>query len=359
MQNYFAVFYTEYLYYIPQFLPVARELKQRDLPFLFVVFDNHKRDVFNQNKYLIKVCENEKIPYQIGTSGLESSSVEYLVCGNHLPETNIPYKRSVLVDHGIGTKAGSFTEGNCKFDIRFAEGELRLKKLQTMFPNHTDKFVNVGFSKLDDVFRYTAEKRNEMIKNLHLDPKKKTILYAPTFYPSSIEKMSKKFPEHFSEYNIIIKPHYFSFIRKKYAKQRVKFEIWKKYSNVHFATFEDYNLAPFYAISDLLITDESSALFEFAALNKPVICNRFVHLRWSYKLFGSYKLKKRMESFLLKYRDIGENVYSYNDLKPTVVAEFNEPNRFQQKREEYTKNLVGLTDGKVSERIVNAMLNCI
>jgi hypothetical protein len=355
MRKYFSVFYTEYLYYIPQFLPVAREMKKRGVSFLFVVFDNHKRDIFNQHNFLIKVCEEENLPYQIGEEGLESAEIEYLICGNHLPETSLPYKKSVLIDHGIGTKEGSFTAGNCKFDIRFAEGELRLNKLQSLFPEHQEKFVNVGFSKLDDVFRYTSSDRNRMLTNMKLDPKKKTILYAPTFYPSSIEKMSKKFPEDFSEYNLIIKPHYFSFIRKKYAAQRKRFDIWKKYSNVYFATFEDYNLAPFYAISDLLITDESSALFEFAALNKPVICNRFLHLRLSYRLFGQYKLNKRLEQFLLKYRDVGENVFSYSDLKKCVEMELEDPIKNQEKRIQYTKELVGTTDGKVSERMLDCM----
>ena len=51
----------------------------------------------------------------------------------------------------------------------------------------------------------------------------------------------------------------------------------------------------------LLISDESSVIFEFAALDKPVICNRFIHLRLSYRLFGRYKFNKRMESAMNRF----------------------------------------------------------
>ena len=68
-----------------------------------------------------------------------------------------------------------------------------------MYPN--DVFVNVGFCKLDPIIN--EEEDGLCYENLRLDETKKTILYAPTFYPSSIEKFSKNFPSDFKNYNII------------------------------------------------------------------------------------------------------------------------------------------------------------
>lgn len=352
----FAIFYTEHLYYIPQFLPVARELKRRNHPFLFVILESSKRDIFNQNDSITKVCEKENIPFQVGIEGLENKKVEYLICGgDNYPETSLPHNQKVLIVHGIGTKVSAFTEDKNRFDIRFIEGDFRLRRLKELYPDANVVWENVGFSKLDDVFRYTDKMKTELLHKMELDSNKPTLLYAPTFYPSSIENMSDKFPEQFKDYNIIIKPHYYSYLRKKYKTQRKKFKKWEAYNNVYFATFEDYNIAPFYAISDLLISDESSVVFEFAALNKPVICNRFIHLRLSYRIFGRYKFNKRMESAMNQFRDIGENVWKYKQLKEVVHNELKYPENKNSKRIEYTKEIIGPVDGKVSERMVNVM----
>ncbi|MFA8433514.1 MAG: CDP-glycerol glycerophosphotransferase family protein [Marinifilaceae bacterium] len=355
-KNYFAVFYTEYLYYLPQYLPIAKELKRRNIPFLFVVLEGCKRDIFAQKSSIRRVCEEEGLPYQLGEEGLEDASVEYLICGgNHYPETTISYRQSVLVVHGVGTKAGYFTEEKNQYNIRFVEGDYRFRTLKSMYPTSNVVLENVGFSKLDGVFEYNSSKQKELIANYGLDPQKRTLLYAPTFYPSSLENMSKKFPDEFSEYNIIVKPHFFTFLRKKYRAQRHLLEVWKTYPNVYVAGFEDFSLVPFLAVADLMISDESSAIFEFAALNKPVICNRFIKLRWSYRLFGKRKLKKRMDSAMDRFRDVGENVWKYRHLKAIVEQELSNPKTHEEKRKEYTREIIGPVDGKVSVRMVDIL----
>ena len=77
-----------------------------------------------------------------------------------------------------------------------------------------NNFVDVGFCKLDPIINGDICGFN--LESLNLDSDKKTILYAPTFYPSSLEKFPKNFPEDFQEFNIIIKPHYFSLSKEKY-----------------------------------------------------------------------------------------------------------------------------------------------
>ncbi|MBN2598685.1 MAG: CDP-glycerol glycerophosphotransferase family protein [Marinifilaceae bacterium] len=355
--EYFVVFYTEHLYYIPQYLPVARELEKRGLSYLFVIKESGKRDIFDQNQIIRNVCEKEALPFQIGEDGLDNANVEYLICGgDQYPETKIPHRQNALIIHGIGTKVSAFTEEKNRYNIRFVEGDFRLRRLNELFPNEKVIWENVGFSKLDDVFRYTEEDKTELLSKMGLDPKKQTLLYAPTFYPSSIEKMSEKFPADFEEFNIIIKPHYFSYLRKRYKAQREKFEKWLKYNNVYFAGFEDYNIAPFFAVADLLISDESSVVFEFAALDKPVICNRFIHLRLSYRLFGRYKFNKRMENAMNRFRDIGENVWSYKKLRTAVEEGLKNPEVNNEKRKEYTKEIIGPVDGKVSVRMVDLLV---
>ena len=353
--NYFAVFRVDYLYYIPQFLPVAKEMQERGLNFLFILPEKHKRDIIPVLDLAIKTCEEYNFKYRVGEDKNSYTTANYLISGsNTFPETSIAYDKSVLIVHGVGTKSGYFTEEQNKYDIRFIEGEFRYNRIKELYPEYNGILENVGFSKLDEVFNLTNKEKDLLIKKLGLDCNKKTILYAPTFYPSSIEKMSKKFPQEFSEYNIIIKPHYFSYLRSRYKKQRKRLEHWAEAKNVYVAGVNDYNLAPFFAISDIMISDESSAIFEFAALDKPVICNRFINLRWTYKIFKS-KLTKKFDSNMNQFRNIGENVEAYKDLETIVEQELINPKNKQRIRKEYTKQVIGPTDGKVSIRMIDIM----
>jgi len=354
--DFFAVFKVDYLYYIPQFLPVAKEMQERGLNFLFILPEKKKRDIIPTLDLAIETCEKHNIVYQIGEDKNSYTTANYLISGaNSFPETSIAYEKSILIVHGVGTKSGYFTEEQNKYDIRFIEGEFRFNKIKELYPEYNGVLENVGFSKLDDVLNMSQKEKDSLVSELGLDTNKKTILYAPTFFPSSIEKMSKNFPKEFSEYNIIIKPHFFSYLRAKYKAQRKRLEHWAKASNVYVAGIKDYNLAPFFAIADIMISDESSAIFEFAALDKPVICNRFIYLRWTYRLFKS-KLANKMDANMNQFRNIGENVSAYKDLKDTVKKELANPQNKHDIREKYTKQVIGPTDGKVAIRMVDTLM---
>jgi len=184
-------------------------------------------------------------------------------------------------------------------------------------------------------------------------------LYSPTFYPSSIECFPKNFPEQFQQYNILIKPHYFSLSKEKYTKQRDLLQHWANYKNVYLAKVENYSLVPFMANADLLISDASSALFEFAALNKPVIWCDFLKLRWSYRGIFSYRFKKRMDQDYGEYAEIAVHAANYNQLAKFIEQQINQPNLLENIRLQYAEKLAGNLDGLASARIIEYLQNHI
>lgn len=352
MTNYFTVFVTNHLYYLPQFLPVAQEIRERGHSLLFLLLG---LDLPVQNKIAEDFLRDNGFDclfYDKNTPPIRST---YLVSGaNGFPQVNVTYDKSCLIVHGIGTKAGYYTEEQNKYDIRFVEGQHRVDTILQLFPNTKSKLFNVGFAKLDGVFNVEEGAKAQMLKKMNLDETKKTILYAPTFYPSSIDKMPIGFPRDFSEYNLIIKPHFFSFLIKTYRHHLRVFEKWKSSPNVYFAGVEEFNLVPFLSVADLMISDESSAMFEFAALNKPVICNRAVKFRLTYRLF-KWKKKKRMDAQMDPFHAVATSVYKYHDLKPAVDNELNHPSLREKQRMEICEKVVGVVDGNVSKRIVDIL----
>ena len=352
MYDYHSIFVTHHLYYIPQFLPIAKELTGRGKNILFLLL---ALDAPEQNKIAVDFLKSNGLNYKLYNKNDSPLSCLFMINGaNSFPTINISYKYSALVLHGIGTKAGYYIEEQNRYYIRFVEGGFRVDKIKELYPDIKTKLFNVGFAKLDEAFAISPEDKKRLIEKYGLETSKKTILYAPTFYPSSIDNMPEVFPESFTDYNIIIKPHFFSFSKKKYRKHVRKFNIWNEYDNVHVAGVEEFNLVPFMSISDIMISDESSAIFEFAALNKPVIVNRDVRYRLTYRIFKS-KIRKRMDKNMSIFKNVGVQTHSFDELCSMVENELKHPQHMEEQRKKICDQIVGPVDGTVSVRIADIM----
>ncbi len=200
----------------------------------------------------------------------------------------------------------------------------------------------------------TFEEVQKIYKSHGFIKSRKTVLYAPTFFPSSIEKMAKDFPRQFKECNVIVKPHYLTYALKKYAKQREQLAAWAKFDNCFVMDEKEYSLLPFILVSDVMISDESSAMFEFSGLNKPVVSNRYFKLRLSYYLFP-WKLKKRIDKKKDKYRNVLLPANSYNETIEQAKKGLYFKSILKKERETFIKDIFGTVDGKVSERIANLL----
>lgn len=342
-------------YYLPQYLPVMNELLARNEQVHFVIYKS-----MEQQTVLDAVVELYQLPTTWVNNEEEALALylerrpKWIIFGNAFEDADKlkGISRTALMQHGIGPKSCYYTVSESDFDVRFVEGEYRLKRLQQLYPDK--QFVNTGYAKLDPLIQ-GKEPGLDLI-SLGLDSAKKTLLYAPTFYPSSIEVMDKNWPNDFSDYNILLKPHYFSLSKPAYRKQKQLLEHWASFTNVYLATAEQANLLPFMASADLLISDASSALFEFAALDKPVVWCDFYHLRWSYRGIFKFRFNKRMDDDLYRYAGVAVHAKTYKDLKAVVDQQIAEPDSFAPQRTKYTYELAGAVDGLCSQRIVNFLL---
>ncbi|MFC1524142.1 CDP-glycerol glycerophosphotransferase family protein [Thermodesulfobacteriota bacterium] len=352
------LFHVEHVYYLPQFLPVAKELDRRGADCRFTAIDSDSR-----NELLQCIADREGINLEI--VGNNAAAVDlynthrpnWIVFGNIFRERKhlAPLIKTAMLYHGIGIKDCYYDAGLQEMDVRFVEGRYREKELLRRFPDCN--VVRSGFAKLDPL----ADLAHPVctLNDLKLSPERKTLLYAPTFYPSSIEKMARTWPADFPEYNIIIKPHQFSVNLPEYRNQKKLLAQWGHFSNVYLAGENDFSIVPFMACADILISDASSVLFEFAALNKPVIWCDFIKLRWSYRGVLNFRYKKRMDgNILMKYKDIAAHVDRYSDLRTAVDQELKNPARYEKQRRQYSGEIVGDVSGKASVVISDYLLSC-
>lgn len=347
-------FDVPHLYYLPQYLPVQQELLKHNVQVEFL---------FYQAGNPVDVIEKVIQQHQLAAHWVEDEAgsilfykkmqPDWLIIGNRKKELEtLPSSvKTALMQHGIGPKSCYYDVSEQPTTVRFVEGQHRLLRLQQRFPDAT--FVDTGYAKLDPIIN--AKPLGLTLEQLGLDPKKTTLLYSPTFYPSSLGRFSKDFAKHFSDYNLIIKPHYFSLTKPEYENQRQLLKLWAQQPNVYLASVFDYNLLPFMQIADLMISDASSAIFEFAALGKPVVWCNFYKLRWSYRSIFSFRLKQRLDPDIEYFKQLATEVTSYKQLAKAVHEKLLKPDEKPEVKALITE-LAGAIDGRCSERIVATLL---
>ena len=135
------------------------------------------------------------------------------------------------------------------------------------------EMLEIGYPRNDILINDNNQENIDSIKSKFNVPKdKKVILYAPTwrdneFYNSGEYKFATQMDfdamkEALSDdYVLIVKYHYL-----------VKDDVdWKQYDNFVIECDADWDIQELYLISDILITDYSSVMFDYAILRRPMI----------------------------------------------------------------------------------------
>jgi hypothetical protein len=354
-----VVFDVPHAYYLPQYAPVIRELARRGVRAEAMMYAGPDASVkLVAARELGLECEEVRdaahaLERYVGTAP------DWVVFGNDFRglRTLPAGTCSALLFHGSGTgvKRASLSPGLAEFDIRFVSGGGRMQIFRQHFPDV--ELVEVGFAKLDDLRSEEGIARVRLdLAALGLDPSKPTVLYAPTFFPSSIENMSPDFPRDCADFNVLIKAHDFTLHKPRYREQLAKLVALGDAPNVYLARREEYSLVPFMATADIMATDTSSSVFEFASLDKPVLTCDFVRLRWTYRGPFRYRLRRRLDPSTRHYQRVAASVKRYADLVPTIRRHLEHPELLGSVRRQYREEIMGPVDGMASQRIVNYLL---
>jgi hypothetical protein len=363
------LFDSFHLYHLPQFDPVI-DLLSRDNRF----------QIFHSTAAVNKKEERELCLNILATKPgtmiyseseeerakmMKELDLDFFVCGwsrYELDEYISEKTLAGMIYHGIGVKPSYWRDNHPRLNIRFVEGIYRMDQLRS---HGVDKeLVLTGFTKLDPLFSQNPGFDEKLAQSLGLDPSKKTILFAPTFYPSSLERFGMKLGEYTQNYNVILKPHMWTYFLDKFGEynlvpqRNLAYDLAEKFSHIKLLGPEVYNITPYYKISDILLTEASSTIYEMIALEKPVIVNRFYRLKLSHKIFRYRLFKKRLSKEMNK--DITNFCFEMNrarDLPQVLDTAFNENHKRLNIVREYQKKMLYKLDGKASERVRDTILD--
>lgn len=147
-----------------------------------------------------------------------------------------------------------------------------------------EKVQAKGFPRTDIFFNkeYINSKKAEILEKYPFMKGKKVILFAPTYRGTQyydadydiekldLEKIYKKLKQ--QNYIFIFKWHPFIYNKISSKKQNTKkFNKYKKYSDFYYDLSEERDINDLMLVTDILITDYSSLIFDYVFVNKPII----------------------------------------------------------------------------------------
>lgn len=349
-----VLFRIGHLYHRASLDPIYQCMKERHkFDIYFTCPDDRERVLFIFQRSLRK-----KIEQELESEGLrvtrETKGFDVVVTGDVLRDPG-EYGDALLcfINHGTGIKTILYRllakSRNTRYLI-FVEGEYRSRRIDDFGVRGSSEVHVVGYPKLDPVFRGELD-RGEIMARYGLDPARKTVLFAPTYKPTCLDKVKERILEQTAEYNLIIKLHQYSW-RGKYAPHW-HHELYEKavpkYPHARLIPPEEHNIIPFIYAADTMLSEASSTIFEFLALGKAGVifdleCDRLSHHD------GMPLLDEDNRMFL---EGAFVHINSAGQIGEAIQRALNPDAAMRARIEEMRNLLFYKLDGQASERIVS------
>ena len=217
--------------------------------------------------------------------------------------------KKVNMTYGIAKELTLLRPTRSVYDVILAYG----KRDQKYFGLLT-KSIAIGNPRLDNFYKGVIDVSvRENLLNFFDDTKKKTVLYVPTHGDlGSFREMLGTVGKLSKEYNIIFKPHYFTLREDK--------EMVEKYRQIKSILVIDdsWDTIEVMALSDVIISDNSSAIFDAMQVDKPVIVCDFLDYQFLDTIHKKLRLLKRGVAGALTYPESLEQEIKNKDLVASI-----------------------------------------
>ncbi|MGL1934852.1 MAG: CDP-glycerol glycerophosphotransferase family protein [Fibrobacterales bacterium] len=338
-----VLFYFFKNVHIPLFLPIIKELhtKSPHITLFFAAPDDNPaiREGLSPD-------EKKALASLPGTwlSSVNEQQCDIALMADCVADRLTGHKKVINIGHGLISKGQYYCDNPLigrenLADVMCVPGPWHKQELE--------KYVYIpievtGMSKLDELF--TLLDKPALCATLSLDPNRPIFLWAPTFNfeLSGIPVLWTQIRKLTAIGQVVIKTHGTTdpfFVRELT-------HLAQAHTDIHFIT--DLDPTPLMKIADLMITDVSSVMFEFAALDKPIVLVNNPHME-EYKNY-------RPQDVEYTKRDIGPVITSAKELVPVVSQQLHHPEQFREKRKACTQEMFAATDGRNCARIVDVIV---
>lgn len=312
-------------------------------------FAREEHHILHARAIYDKMPPEHKGEFYTTTRSITASLNKYVVVFSFgdLKYVNTLRKKVIYSDHGTGmfynvvhgSYAGS-TAYRDKVVMRLSPNETHAKKERETLIGVPVKVV--GVPKMDEWAprrndfleskRYNSDQRPTVAISFHWD-----CLVCPETR-SSYKHFAPALEELAENFNVI-----------GHAHPRIMNEMRAIYKRLNIKVVADFPRVMREA--DIYICDNSSTIYEFAYLNKPVVLLNSPHYRKDVEHEGNPRF--------WKYADIGPQVDSPELLVPSVWEAWDYFDEYLPRMQEASKHVFTYLDGKCGERAVKAILSVL
>lgn len=347
------LFKLGYTYHKAAFDPIIDIInKDNNFDAYFNLNTETKRYFFLDFSYNLKIIKKwKKSGYRFTKN---KKGFDIVVTGDTLSDYE-EYGNAIIcfLNHGTGIKNVLYRNllkyPSHKYHI-FVEGQHRVNSLNRI--KTRNKVYLIGLPKLDYYFQNKFDK-DEILTKWGLNPNRKTILFAPTYKPTCLELIKNDIFIQTLGYNLIIKLHPYSWLGKyaPHRHHRIYERIVKHYPHSVLLPFEEYNIVPYYFISDIVISEASSTVFDFLALNKTGIihdlnCDALKHSD------GQSILEIDNREFL---KGAFVHIFSGKQIRSAIETALNPSEKMKKTAKTLREQYFYKLDGKASLRFIDTI----
>ncbi len=242
-----------------------------------------------------------------------------------------------------------FVKISSQFTYLLSQNAFSSECFHSAFAYPKEKILEYGYPRCD-LFSYDQASKDEIInsckKTLGIPADSKVVMYAPTFRDDQhsskhyshklmldLEKLSKTLGD---DYYVVLRLHYLISESLDTTTLNNKVIDASKYQDI----------AELYLISDILITDYSSVMFDYSLTNNPIY----------FFMYDLDDYRDRLRGFYFDIKELpGPIVKTEEELLNSIKN--NEHNKYKKEYQAFKNKYTYLDDGFASKRCIKKVFN--
>lgn len=266
--------------------------------------------------------------------------------------------KKICATYGVGKELTMVRPSRGLYDLILAYGP----RDQKLFAYYTESKIS-GNPKFDDWFSGRVSEEATTAIRSALNPQKKTLLYLPTHSDlSSVDLVAGELGRLRKEYNVIVKMHYFLA-----HEEPERVELLKNEGLIIYG--DETDILPVFKVSDVVLSDNSSAIFDAMLADKPLVLVDFLDTEYLDHAHKERRTYRRGVNTALTFSGSVEQeikrdgrVITFSDpadMRARIAEALEDKEFYRQERKKLVAELFSYNDGKCGERAAKMILECI
>lgn len=234
--------------------------------------DNHNVLWYVHRKRVENFSLKDNVKWTNSIQEAYDFSPEAIFCPGNIVPYYLPGVK-IQIFHGYAAEKKDHWVIRRYFDTYFTQGPFFTKGFETLAKKYKDfEVVETGWPKQDWIkehFHDFDELKKELLEK---HGKKRIVLYAPTFSPSltSLPHLKEALADFVKKRDVLLLLKFHPLTKQEWIDE------YKELTNNEkdILWIDENNVTKFMLMSDVMISDTSSTIYEFLLLNRPVITFR-------------------------------------------------------------------------------------